>query len=308
MKLFNNLIKIIKKSTLLEKLVFILLIILILTVFHNIKYCKEGFAGKPSLIKKVDSEIFDDFYVDIYDTLLYNKIKNNFEVNNLLKNNKSNVKPYVLDIGCGTGHQVNLLSKNDVSVIGIDKSSAMIKRAKTHFPDLTFKVCDALDSMEFEKNTFTHITCLYFTIYYIKDKKQLFENCYKWLLPNGKLIVHLVDLKKFNHTIPIATSYDKKNRITKNNVNFDNMNYKTEFKLDDKSDINIVAPQSSNAQFKETFQFKNSNDVRINEHKLYMSTQKSILSLAKGVGFKLESQVEMDSIKYKNNFLYTLMA
>ena len=46
--------------------------------------------------------------------------------------------------------------------------------------------------------------------------------------------------------------------------------------------------------------------TRINEHKLYMSSQKSILGLARDVGFILLAQEEMDKIQYENNYLYTL--
>ena len=38
-----------------------------------------------------------------------------------------------------------------------------------------------------------------------------------------------------------------------------------------------------------------------------MSSQKSILAAARDVGFTLQSQEEMDSIQYENNYLYTLV-
>ena len=46
----------------------------------------------------------------------------------------------------------------------------MIKKAKSNFPKLNFKECDTIKSLEFNPDQFTHITCLYFTIYYIKEK------------------------------------------------------------------------------------------------------------------------------------------
>jgi ubiquinone/menaquinone biosynthesis C-methylase UbiE len=311
MKLLRNLIKIVNKSTLLEKITFILLIFLIATILHNIKNRKEGFNDKLNIINKTDINLFDEFYVNIYDTLVYNKIKNNFELKNILGVKPSNNKYNVLDIGCGTGHHVNLLNKssksNNTEVIGIDKSTAMIKKAKENYPKYNFKVCNALDSMIFEPNTFTHITCLYFTIYYIKDKKQLFENCYKWLIPNGKLILHLVNTNNFDYVNSVSTPLDTNKRITKNTVNFNDMYYKSEFKLNKNIDNTTASLQQSNAMFKEKIKLKDSNNVRINEHKLYMPIQKSILSLAKDTGFTLKSQVEMESINFKNNFLYTLV-
>ena len=38
---------------------------------------------------------------------------------------------------------------------------------------------DALKGDTFATNSFTHILCMYFTIYYFKDKAQFFNNCFK---------------------------------------------------------------------------------------------------------------------------------
>ena len=54
------------------------------------------------------------------------------------------------------------------------------------------------------KVVFTDITCFYFTIYYlIKDKNAFLSNCYHWLKPGGKLIMHLVE-KMFDPILPVA--------------------------------------------------------------------------------------------------------
>ena len=45
-------------------------------------------------------------------------------------------------------------------VVGIDISPKMIKQAEKNYPKLDFKLGDALNSMEFLPNTFTHISCL----------------------------------------------------------------------------------------------------------------------------------------------------
>ena len=53
--------------------------------------------------------------------------------------------------------------------VGLDKSAAMVNAAKYKYNDCEFKQGDAMDFMNFDKESFSHITCLYFTIYYIKD-------------------------------------------------------------------------------------------------------------------------------------------
>lgn len=298
------------KLSYLEILFYILLITLIIVFLCT--PTKEGFVEeKKEFIRKTDSDIFDNFYVDIYDDLLYNNQKNNFEVERVLQGQSGN--SIILDIGSGTGHHVNILSRDNNTVIGIDNSPAMINIAKKNYPELDFRLADVLDSMQFPANSFTDITCLYFTVYYIKNKKQFLENCFKWLKPHGKLVLHLVNINKFDPIIPVANpfvtvspqSYADK-RITESNVIFNNFKYKSDFQLDKTVDIH-GSVNKPNAIFKETFKFNNGKKARINEHKLYMSSQKYILSLARDIGFILQSQEEMDSIQYENNYLYTLV-
>ena len=306
MKFLNN----IKKLNYLEVLLFILLVSLIIAVIF--KSNKEGFVEETKeFIRKTGNDVFDEFYVKIYDDLVQNDVKNSYEADQILMN--GNKEAVILDVGSGTGHHVNLLNKNKNSVIGIDKSPDMIKIAKQKFPKLNFRLGNVLNSMEFPAETFTHISCLYFTIYYIKDKKLFFENCYKWLMPGGILVLHLVNMKKFDPVLPIASpfaivspqSYAPK-RITESAVKFNTLDYKSDFKLDTSIDSNTCVIEQPNAIFKETFKFKNSKKARINEHKLYMSSQKSILAMARDIGFILLAQEEMVRVQYENNYLYTL--
>lgn len=306
MKFINKL----KKISYLE-IVFIILLIALIIVFL-FKPNREGFIEeKKEFIRKTGNDVFDDFYIDIYDDLLYNNNKNLFEIARVVDNNYDNAE--ILDIGSGTGHHVNLLNNDNNTVIGIDNSPAMINIAKQNYPDLDFRLANALDSMQFPANSFTHITCFYFTIYYIKDKKQFLENCFKWLKPHGELILHLVNINKFDPIIPVANPFVVvspqsyvDDRITESKVTFNNFNYKSDFQLDKTVDIHSFI-NKPNAIFKETFKFNNGKKARINEHNLYMSSQQYILSLAREIGFILKSQVEMDSIQYENNYLYTLV-
>ena len=306
MKLINRL----KKISCLEIIFFTLFIVLILVFLF--KPQREGFVEeKKEFIKKTGSDVFDEFYVDIYDSLVHDEKKNNYEIDRIFKSYKN---PIVLDIGSGTGHHVNLINNIENSqVIGIDNSPEMIKMAKQNYPDLDFRLANVLDTMQFPPNSFTHISCLYFTIYYIKNKQQFFENCYRWLKPNGVLVIHLVNMYKFDPIISVANpfvlvspqSYTDK-RITESRVKFDKLDYKADFQIDESINTDTGNLSKPNAIFKEVFKFNNKKS-RINEHDLYMSSQKSILSMARDVGFILQSQEEMDGIQYENNYLYTLV-
>lgn len=306
MKLINRL----KKISCLEIIFFTLFIVLILVFLFKPE--REGFVEeKKEFIKKTGGDVFDEFYVDIYDSLVHDEKKNNYEIDRIFNSYKN---PIVLDVGSGTGHHVNLINNIENSqVIGIDNSPAMIKMAKQNYPDLDFRLANVLDTMQFPPNSFTHISCLYFTIYYIKNKQQFFENCYRWLKPNGVLVIHLVNMYKFDPIISVANpfvlvspqSYTDK-RITESRVKFDKLDYKADFQIDESINTDTGNLSEPNAIFKEVFKFNNKKS-RINEHDLYMSSQKSILSMARDVGFILQSQEEMDGIQYENNYLYTLV-
>ena len=72
-------LKILKKISCLE----ILLIILLIYLIYNFAFKKncEGFIQeKKSFFRHSDSDIYDDFYVNIYDKILFNSDKNDFEI------------------------------------------------------------------------------------------------------------------------------------------------------------------------------------------------------------------------------------
>ena len=177
------------------------IILVILMIVNKSAIYKEGFVQREKYVLKQGNDIYDDFYTSIYDELVYDNVKNDFEVGEIKRLIKPSQKSRVLDIGSGNGHHVKLLKKNGYNAEGVDKSSAMVKHAKEKYPKCSFKQGDVLESMLYPASSFSTITCLYFTIYYINDKKQFFENCYNWLMPGGYLVLHLVNRDKFDYYI-----------------------------------------------------------------------------------------------------------
>ena len=302
------------KTTILEKIILTLILSLLIILITKITYKKEGFSNnlnKDFTIKNGDN-IFDNYYVNIYDDLMYNKVKTEYEVGTIINNTKLSSKSKLLDIGCGTGNHVNLFNKQQLlSVIGIDNSKEMIKKAKKKYPKLNFKLSDALNRLQFQDETFTHIVLLNLTIYYIKNQKLLLNNCYNWLMPGGLLAIHLVNNKLFNSITPVA--YDNNNKllnnksnkpVTKCNVKFTTLDYKSDFKMDETINPNSITLDKPNAIIKESLKCKNTNNVRINEHELYMSRLESILTMAKNTGFVIKSYYEFSDVKYKNEYIY----
>ena len=300
-----NLFRTFKKASSIERVFYISSIVVIIIIIVNFtRPVQESFSGKKNFTTNSNiTDIYDDFYVSVYDDLLFNQNKNSYEIGEIINSSKPRANSRVLDIGSGTGHHVDILSKRGYKTTGIDISPAMIKKAKQNHPSCQFKKEDALDTMIFQPNIFSLITCLYFTIYYIKEKRQFFKNCMRWLEPGGKLAIHLVDRNKFDPIVPagdplviVSAQTYAKERITSTSVEFDTHSYESNFELKD----------NNMARHHEIFKNKKTGDIRENEHKLYMSTQKEILTDAKAAGFILLTKIDLVHCEYDNQYIYIL--
>ena len=294
------------KSSLWCKLLILMsLLLLIMLVFKGFNKKREGFEQKDQFLVKSGSGIYDDFYADIYDYLVFNNLKDDYEVGYIMNSASPSSQSKILDIGCGTGHHVASLGSKGLDVLGIDISPSMIKKAKENFPDYKFNVGDALDGNTFEPNSFTHILCMYFTIYYFKDKTQFFNNCFKWLMPGGYLIVHLVDRHNFDPILPpgnpllyVSPQRYAKERITSTKVKFTDFSYSADFKLDDKN---------NKALFVEKFKNDSDGKVRKNEHEMYMPDLQQIVDEAQACGFIVESKADLLQCQYEYQYLYVFV-
>jgi SAM-dependent methyltransferase len=288
-------------------LLFTVLLLLLVLVFKGIKPNKrvEGFEQNDQFLFKTGPEIYDDFYADIYDYLVFNNLKDEYEVGEIINKTEPSSKSKILDIGSGTGHHVASLASKGLDVIGIDISPSMIKKAKENFPDYKFVLGDALNNNQFEPESFTHILCMYFTIYYIQDKKTFFDNCFKWLMRGGYMIIHLVDRDLFDPILPpgnpllyVSPQKYAKERITSTKVKFTDFSYSADFKLDDKND---------KALFVEKFKNDKDGKVRKNEHVMYMESIPDILNEAQASGFIVESQIDLLQCQYEYQYLFVFI-
>jgi SAM-dependent methyltransferase len=291
-----------KSSLWCKLLIFIALLLMLVLMFKGFKNNREGFEQNDKFLIKSGSDIYDDFYADIYDYLVFNNLKDDYEVGFIINNASPSSKSKILDIGCGTGHHVALLGSKSLDVIGIDISPSMITQAKKNYPDYNFKIADALDNGAFNPGEFTHILCMYFTIYYFKDKTQFLNNCFNWLMPGGYLIVHLVDRDRFDPILPpgnpllyVSPQRYAKKRITSTKVKFTDFSYSADFQLDDKND---------KALFVEKFKNDSDGKVRKNEHTLYMPDIQEIIDEAQGCGFIIEAKADLLQCQYEYQYLY----
>lgn len=153
--------------------------------------------------------------------------------------------------------------------------------------------------MLFDKNVFSHILCLYYTIYQFNDKKTFFKNCYFWLKPGGYLIVHMVEPTKFDTTVPASKHilfgspqnfYDV--RITEHTIDFDSFKYKSSYQFNE---------NKKDTLFKETFTDSSTSNIRQNEQMLYMENIDNIINIAKHNGFIPHGKF---NLKEEHQYLY----
>lgn len=264
---------------------------------------QEGFTQIEPFVLKQNETVYDDFYSQIYDEIHKPLLRTDFELNSIIKMTEPTKNSIFLDIGSGTGDLVNELKDAGYQAYGIDKSQAMVDISEVKHPKNEYKCGDAMEPMTFEKNTFSHIICTYFTVYNIQDKRTLFRNCYHWLIPNGYLIIHLVEKAKFDTIMPIGKSNLIFNpnaihgsRINNTIVDFGGFEYKSSY--DFKENENKVV-------LTEKFQDKTTKKVRQNEQTLYMEDLDNIVNLIISTGFSMKSKINMkDCIDDENQYIY----
>lgn len=277
--------------------------------FKNKSKERSSDNSKKYTIKNND-ELFDDFYVKVYDNLVFSDVKNSFELGKVTEHTIIDQHSKILDIGSGTGHHVSQLlhmhkSLDGSNVIGIDKSSAMIQKSRENYPEHenSFQKGDIMKSSLFKDFTFSHILCLYFTIYYIKNKYRFFKNCHNWLQNGGTMFVHLVEPSKFDPIVPAGNPLEIINvqnyadkRITNSKVIFNGFEYQANFNHQ---------PKINKGIFSEKFLFKDGK-VRENEHTFYMENIDVIVDQAKQAGFLVKGKIHMHKCGYENQYLYIL--
>ena len=292
----------------------------------------EGFQQESRFVLKQNDQVFEDpFYVGIYDELFYKKLYNSYEVGIILNEIHPNSKDVVIEIGSKTGSYTSAVQQScGCNVIGLDRSKAMVEHASKKYPNCKFMQGDPLDFMSFSSEYATAILLLDFAIYYIKDRRTLFYNCYNWLKPGGFLVLHLVNRHMFDPIVPAAKSFTvvspqsvAKTRITSSDVVFENFDYKSkvEFDQEDQEDQEDQGDQggernnnddrappanaSDGVTITETMKDRRGN-VRKNVRSLRMSGQKIIIGEAKDAGFTMLGQYDLIKSQREYQYIYIL--
>ena len=306
MNFLDNLHKQIMNGSYWKRILFTLVIILV--VIYSTKSMtpkQEGFV-QLTKFEKFNSpyKIYDDFYADVYDEIYHSDLLCEHSFAKIKEISKPSKTSRVLDVGCGTGCMMEEFTKANIPIQGIENSQAMINKAKEKNTLFKIKKENVLNTMAYPNEEFTHILCLYFTIYYLGDKHMFFQNAYNWLEPGGTLVIHLVNRDKFDPIVPagnpllfVSPQRYAKERITNSVIKFKDFQYKSNFRSD---------PADDKAYFNEEFRDDSTGKVRKHEHVLYMPSQKAILGIAKDVGFVLKKKYDMVELQYEYQYLYFL--
>lgn len=260
-----------------------------------------------------NEELYDEFYSSVYDNLTQLAGRYPQEVSLIMHQWKKSAAVDtmdVLDCGCGTGIASILMAKQGVnSVTGLDKSEAMLRRArnvtlvaaalpKEQKEIVSFVQGDMLQQATFQPGQFSHACLLFFTIYYTNDTVGVFNNLYHWIRPGGQVAIEVVNKYKFDPLLEAATPFAglslqryAKERMTKSKVEFDKFSYEAEFDL-----------QDPHAEFRETFRFKDKS-VRRQRHTMNMRDIKDFVHLAQTAGWTYNGNIDLVTAGFEYSYV-----
>ena len=150
----------------------------------------------------------------------------------------------VLEIGCGEGYGISELAKYAKKYIGVDKFDTYISEKLMTENDIVFHKMEIPPLLNIESDSVDFVVTFQ-VIEHIQDDNFFLEEIHRVLKPGGILLLHLVNVNKFDPIIPpsnpiigVSPQDYMDNRITKSEVIFDKLNYKSDFIIDKNVNIN----------------------------------------------------------------------
>uniref|UniRef100_A0A6C0BXI4 Methyltransferase type 11 domain-containing protein n=1 Tax=viral metagenome TaxID=1070528 RepID=A0A6C0BXI4_9ZZZZ len=282
-------------------------LLIVKTIFARHNGFIEGFEQEEKFALKTNNDIYDQFYCNLYKVLMNDEYRTIYELAKVIRIGKINKKSNVLDIGSGLGEHLQFLKGGGIPALGIETSKAMITKCGEMNPDVVVKHANAMDSMIFETNQFSHILCFFYTFYYMPDQEAFLRNCNKWLLHNGILAIHIVDPDKFHPIVQTNDIFGANThkllkpglRTTTSVVKFEGFDYNATYIDKDRENTGEV-------EFEELFTNTATKHIRKNSHKMRMLTIPEYEKMFKLCGYEIQEKVDLAKARYFNQYVYIL--
>ena len=92
----------------------------------------------------------------------------------------------ILEVGCGTGHWLNVLKAFKANVMGLDFSSGMLARARTSSPEMAL-IRGTAQHLPFPDASFDKVFCIN-AIHHFPDKPAYLREVRRLLRPGGRML------------------------------------------------------------------------------------------------------------------------
>ena len=207
-----------------KELLFYIVYFVVIVLFYvwmtqpkSAKKLIECFEGKPLSDFREDqnkiitfSDNYDKVYIRLYNVVVNEPAVYRNDIIRIKDNTKLDGNSRVLEAGCGLGRHLEIIKEiaKGVVIEGVDKSQNMINQCRIRNPDAEL-LCTSLTVPEiYKKESLTHILALHDTLYHNTPKEisNILNNFHKWLIPNGYLVVHIIDHFKLD---PAPRSYSQ---------------------------------------------------------------------------------------------------
>ncbi len=116
----------------------------------------------------------------------------------------------ILELGCGSGEDSQILLKLSHSLIAIDKDPQQLQKLSVRLPSIATRLLDIKNPLPYPENTFSAVVASLCLHYFTNQQTCLIiDTIKKFLIPNGPMIVRVNSIKDIHHGAVGHTEVEK---------------------------------------------------------------------------------------------------